>query len=52
MENKANNLKMIHMQYDVDEEGESRIAEADLIKMHNSAKANLPVGVTYSSLCL
>lgn len=45
VENKANNLKMIHMQYDVDDEGESKIAEADLIKMHNSAKANLPVGV-------
>ena len=52
VENKANNLKMIHMQYEVDDEGESKIEEADLIRMHNSAKANLPVGVTYSSLCL
>ena len=39
------------MKYDVDDEGESYIDEADLVKMHNSAKMNLPTGVTYSSLC-
>ena len=48
-ENKANNLKLIHMKYDVDDEGESYIDESDLIKMHNSAKMNLPTGVAITT---
>ncbi|MEG2740545.1 hypothetical protein [Clostridium sp.] len=45
IENKANNLKLIHMKYQVDEEGLPIIEEKDLVKMHNKAKANLPIGV-------
>lgn len=44
-ENKINNLKMIHMKYELDEEGEPIIDEAELRKMHLQAKANLPAGV-------
>lgn len=45
VENKANNLKLVHQKYEIDDEGESKIAEIDLKKMHNSAKSNLPYGV-------
>lgn len=45
VDNKANNLKLVHMKYQIDDEGESILDEADIRKMHNQAKANLPVGV-------
>ena len=49
VESKANNLKLIHMKYPVDAEGESILDEDAIRKMHNSAKANLPVGVAINT---
>ena len=48
-EAKANNLKLIHMKYPLDSEGESLIDETEIRKMHNSAKANLPMGVAINT---
>ena len=48
-ESKANNLKLIHMKYPVDAEGESILDEEAIRKMHNSAKANLPIGVAINT---
>ncbi len=49
VESKANNLKLIHMKYPVDSEGESILDEDAIRKMHNSAKANLPAGVAINT---
>ena len=48
-ESRANNLKLIHMKYQVDDEGEPILDEADLKKMHAQAKANLPTGVAINT---
>lgn len=48
-DNKINNLKLIHMQYELDDEGEPKIDNEELIKMHRQAKANLPHGVAINT---
>ena len=52
VESKANNLKLIHMKYPIDNEGESLLDEEIIRKAHNSAKANLPQGVAINTNCL
>lgn len=49
IEAKANNLKLIHMKYPIDDEGESILDEEVIRKMHNSAKMNLPTGVAINT---
>ena len=49
VESKANNLKLIHMKYPIDNEGESLLDEEIIRKAHNSAKANLPQGVAINT---
>ena len=51
-EAKANNLKLIHMKYPIDDDGESLLDEEVIRKAHNSAKANLPAGVAINTNCL
>lgn len=48
-ENRINNLKLIHMKYGLDDEGEPIIEEEELRKMHFSAKSNLPPGVAINT---
>ena len=48
-DNRVNNLKLIHMKYGLDDEGEPIIDEEELRKMHYSAKSNLPAGVAINT---
>ena len=48
-ENRINNLKLIHMKYALDDEGEPIVPEGELRKMHLQAKANLPAGVAINT---
>ena len=51
-EDKTDNLKIIHMKVPMDIEGRWLVKAKNVISYHNAAKANLPRGVIYSSLCL
>lgn len=48
-ENRANNLKLIHMEVPIDEEGNYLIDPVDIRKYHESAKRNLPPNVAITT---